>query len=428
MNNNKKLQAALELLTNYGFMIALVSIVLVILIYFLTIPNTVLPSQCNSFGSIYCTNIQYFSNSVSKNANVVIYLYNAGSSPVNVISVNVLIAGNTYYGPCTNSSPLYKGNTIAIPGANILCYVRISYQPSGKAVSGGFSLDAQSCNAGVGGFNALNCDFLQTNSSGTFLIYTGGRTISTYSTTVTTSIVPLSLDGSTGSTFSYSSTSGSVTLSTTNANDVIIVQVGSETTSSHGGPVYDTVSSITDTKGLSWFERSDVQLHPGGGSQTDWDDEEVWYAISSTKLTSDVITVHMTGTTDDAAIIAFGVSGANTLSPWDTNPSLPATAKDTFGFGGTATATVSTTSSNTMLLGFVGNDDWKNGGSQPTVVWSGSGGYSTINSQVNWGATNWWSAAAAYKIVSTPQSSIPITMTSSYSPYWLMIGDALRGS
>ena len=124
-----------------------------------------------------------------------------------------------------------------------------------------------------------------------------------------------------------------VTLSTTQANDVIVVGV-----SCGGYYNLSTVTSITDTAGLIWKRRN--KRYQTGGYKTGGSTEinqglniEIWWAHAPTALIGDVITIN----TDDPAaaardvagdtlpgngsvsVIAFGVSGANYTTPWDTH-------------------------------------------------------------------------------------------------------------
>ena len=49
-----------------------------------------------------------------------------------------------------------------------------------------------------------------------------------------------------------------------------------------------------------------------------------WYAISQTPLTSDTISITTTDTGETwYGVVAFGISGANTASPFDSNSNLP---------------------------------------------------------------------------------------------------------
>ena len=73
---------------------------------------------------------------------------------------------------------------------------------------------------------------------------------------------------------------------------------------------FGPVVSITDTAGLTWQERA---RNVGIAGQYF---EEEWYAIATSSLSSDVITITQTGS-GVIPVDAFGVSGANTSSPFD---------------------------------------------------------------------------------------------------------------
>lgn len=118
----------------------------------------------------------------------------------------------------------------------------------------------------------------------------------------------LALDGSvTGN--SAAASSLAVTLTTTAAGVVIVC------VTTNGGPV----TSITNTAGLSWALRKRADT-----GNTNFTIEE-WYAISSGALSSDQITVN-TNSIGYLTVTAFGVSGANNVSPFDTNAAIPAGA------------------------------------------------------------------------------------------------------
>ena len=133
----------------------------------------------------------------------------------------------------------------------------------------------------------------------------------------------LALDGSVhGST---TATSLGVTLTTSNTDDVIIVIA-----TVNQGPI----TSISGA-GLTW------NFIASGG--TGIAAIEIWYAIASSALSSQTITVTQTAS-GFITVDAFGISGANTSSPFDANASTPAT-------GTTATLTVSTDTADTFIIG-----------------------------------------------------------------------------
>jgi hypothetical protein len=176
---------------------------------------------------------------------------------------------------------------------------------------------------------------------------------------------------------------------------VIVVTVNNE---DQPNGAIRTVNSVT-AAGLTFVQRSSKSI----GTPT-YQDLEVWYAIAASPLTAKVITVNLSGNTDDASLVGFGVSNANTVTPWDTNGALPATAIGNPGTTPTATG-VSTTNPNDMILGFQGNG---NGVSTSATVETAGAGYTLIGNNDNEGATNAEDAAAEYKVVSSTQSSVSV--------------------
>lgn len=143
----------------------------------------------------------------------------------------------------------------------------------------------------------------------------------------------MTIDGS--ATNSPASTSTpTVTLSTTLTNDVIILFA------KHNSGTSANITSVSDTAGLTWTKRKQG-LWNGTNA-----DQELWYAVSSSALTSDVITATF-GASVGARLTAFGINGANTGTPFDSNVSLP---------GSTTSATsptavsINTTNANDMII------------------------------------------------------------------------------
>jgi hypothetical protein len=151
------------------------------------------------------------------------------------------------------------------------------------------------------------------NSTGTVDV-TGGATSTLAGVSVTdsgsigTSAGSLALDGNGFANKAVPSTSASVTLTTTHANDVIILDIVQNSTS---------VSLVSDTAGLIWHQRAVT----GSAGQTIYE----YYAIAANALSSDAITVYFAGAASYADLNAFAVSGANTSSPFDSSVSVPAT-------------------------------------------------------------------------------------------------------
>ena len=126
-----------------------------------------------------------------------------------------------------------------------------------------------------------------------------------------------SIDGSAKATFAFTN-SGTVTLTTTQTNDVIVLVYYGATLSPNAAR---TVSTVTSS-GLTWTKRSgNTYTHASGN--TDRSSIEIWWAVAAAALTSHVITVTTSGNVDNGYLNVFGVRGCATPSaPWDTHASL----------------------------------------------------------------------------------------------------------
>ena len=164
-------------------------------------------------------------------------------------------------------------------------------------------------------------------------------------------------------------TSSNVTLTTANPNDVIILNIAENST---------TVSSISDTAGLTWQERA---VAGGSGALL-----YQYYAIAPNALSADTITVNFAGTVSYDALNAFGIAGANTSSPFDTNAAIPATANS-----GTASATTSE-ANDLIFAAYRFYSATPGSGSGWTPIQTGSGG-----------------VISEYQIVSATQSGLVAT-------------------
>ncbi len=128
----------------------------------------------------------------------------------------------------------------------------------------------------------------------------------------------------------------SVTLTTTHANDILIMMAAAS------GSSGAALTGITDSSGLTWTKRTSVTSGSGINS---W---EEWYAKASSIQTSDNITITANGNTTGTRIFAFGVSGANFTTPFDVNVALP--GSNSVSPGTSTSVIASTTANNTMLI------------------------------------------------------------------------------
>jgi hypothetical protein len=169
-----------------------------------------------------------------------------------------------------------------------------------------------------------------------------------------------------------------------------------------------TVTSLSDNgPGLVWTKRTDQTS--GHNYQSVWTAQAV--GSFSAKLTA-----NYTGCASGDAIVAiFGVQGAPTSSPWDSNVALP--AKSTGSSSVPTTGPISTTNANTLLLSF--GNGFANIAA-PTG-WTHVPGANNINNLAGCCASQ---GQIDYKIVSSTQSSVTATYGTSETA-WLTIGDAI---
>lgn len=112
---------------------------------------------------------------------------------------------------------------------------------------------------------------------------------------------PFGLDGTSNIVVGSTAASFTLTLTTTQTNDIIIVHILDN---------IGSITSISDTAGLSWSVRAQV------GAVNDNISE--WYAKSSGILTGDTITVTPLTSGGYNTAVAFGISGTtNFASPFD---------------------------------------------------------------------------------------------------------------
>lgn len=189
--------------------------------------------------------------------------------------------------------------------------------------------------------------------------------------------------------------SGKIVLSftTANANDVIVVSSDCTGTTAIG------ISSITDNLSthLTYARRKNASVKIGAAFHA----IDYWTAVwtGSGAIT---ITVTLTGTPTSGVGYAFGVSGANTSTPFDPNSSLPASGTSATG---AATVTISTSLAYDFLIAFI----------------DGSMGHDSGFTVPQSSALS----AIEYEVVSSQQSNLVLNPSSHYSAY-VLIADAIQ--
>src|SRR6266550_6469328 len=262
----------------------------------------------------------------------------AFSSSVN--AGNVLAFGVWWSGQTPPSTPTdTRGNTFSLGASN-----SVSVGPSPAVVQKKYTSNCNAASCGAGAFTnpvaagntlvfglgwpSLSPPSTPTDTLGDTFTLGASKTVGS----------TLALDGS-GTGSGSAATSYTIGLTTSNANDVLYL--------SHVNGQSGTVTSVTSSPSLTWTQRASVTystvVSPSNNLET-------WYAVwgSSGSIT---ITVNLSAAVNSAGV-AFGVSGANTASPFDSNAAIPHT--NSGDAGTTASVTISTSNANDFLIGAVG--------------------------------------------------------------------------
>ena len=212
-----------------------------------------------------------------------------------------------------------------------------------------------------------------------------------------------SLDGTATGQWSGAA-SGTVTISTTQVNDVVVLLIGCEQNAA-----LQTVASVASSH-LTWARRGGFNGQPGSGNYQSF---EIWWAPAASILTSEVVTITLSAATDDAAVVAFAVHGAaNIASPWDTG-SLPVITT-----GNPAAAPVFTT---VQAHDFVFAASFSSSNTNDTSAWT------SIANANNGGGTNYAYVTSFYEVVSSPQAAATASLTTANPNLKIRLVDAITG-
>ncbi len=210
-------------------------------------------------------------------------------------------------------------------------------------------------------------------------------------------------------------TSATCNYTTSGANRVVVLAI--LVTSTLGSNT--TVTSVSDTGGLTWTKRKQL-LGPSDG--TDFQTLEIWWAYAATAQAAKTITVNFNQSARTQALISYGVSGLLTpSSPWDINGSLPASATNVGATSLPTVTGVSTTGGNGILLGWYG--------SRAVVTQTAGSGFTLIgnNNQEPGAGSDRAYLSAEYELIATPQSGVSVGAGPTNTP-WLMVADSLAGA
>jgi hypothetical protein len=210
--------------------------------------------------------------------------------------------------------------------------------------------------------------------------------------------------------------SGTVTLSTTNSGDILVLCVQSDTVGHAGGSIVTGVSSANTT---GWTKRVSIP------NNTESSNLDIWYGKAAGPLTSEVITFTFTAALDMWSALANGFSGVDQTTIWDTNVALPASQVDTSSSLVPFVSGVSTSAVNTMIIMVAGGlnfNSFTDPGSAPSGFTSmGTPGQSTAGNDFT-------EIYGAFQAQTATQSGLTITLSSGNFSAWTAWADALRSA
>jgi hypothetical protein len=287
-------------------------------------------------------------------------------------------------------------NDVPITGVSIVSGIKywIAFQVSSSALNAYYS------------FTPLSTQASYAQAYGAFPPGASYSTSTNASINMRMAYIALVIDGS-GSNLGTKASPPTVTLSTTNPNDIIIIYVA------FNGVSGETII-VSDTSSLTWTLRSSETADASTATS------HMFYAVSTGILTGDVIHVSATGASGTAnalGLIVFGISGANTTTPFDVNASLPATFNNQ-GSISSASSVISTTNASDIVFGFISltpplteTFTYVPSGTALITQISGPSMYitsfyeivSSVQSSISYGAS-WTNAAAVSMIVDAIQA------------------------
>ena len=235
----------------------------------------------------------------------------------------------------------------------------------------------------------------------------GGLGLQVFSAFAT--LPPPKLDGTSEGTWS-SGSSFTLSVSTTKTNDVVVLWI---VTYLSGGSI--PVSGVSDSLGkIVWqaAARTTYQscTHKEETTQTEW------YGTASSSITSDVVTISLSGTPSAASAEELAVSGASIASPFDPNTAVPASFPCSPGSSVPSVSGLSTSDSSDFVFALYGG---YTSTTETTGLVAGTSG-TLLQTYANTGD----SLAGEYALASAPQNSQSCAFGTT-SQYWGMVCDAI---
>lgn len=233
----------------------------------------------------------------------------------------------------------------------------------------------------------------------------------------------ITLDGHALSNDTNGVSTKTVTLTTTQTNDIVYLVIHQSDLTNNR-----SISSVADVAGLTWNLRFSSHTQASSGA-TSWNNIDIYEAVAASALSSDVITVNISGTSDHLVLNAFAFNGLYTAAPNDTNAGLPF-----IGINGTnvnalptISGGVSTSKTSDVLIAvYAANENFPSdiAARMEPGVGGSPGGYTLIDNFAPGSGSLWERLSSAYKVISGPISAQAHTISTN-SNHTKFIVDAL---
>ena len=235
---NMRAQSAMDYVTNYGWAVLILVVIIALLYFYIYIPAQVVNTSCNFVNGVYCSDLIVASNSVTHNTVVALLLTNAQQS--SLLNPKLYAHINNVNTSSSNCSPNY-----VLPGGSMICsFNTTTTMSNGQLLSGVVYLNVTYCQLSSGSYGTgASCQSpTQQTYSGSFaghiqqlsstkssITLTAANSIesasnSSYPLTATVKILGYPLKGATVN-FTLSNNSGFVVLpnkTTTNAQGIAL--------------------------------------------------------------------------------------------------------------------------------------------------------------------------------------------------------------
>ena len=172
-----KSQSSIEFLSTYGFIFLVIGIAVALIFFVASYNGKITSAQCTAFGGLNCNFVGYYPNATYGYSMVTMSISNAQASPIHITSINITVDGISAEGICAPGF-LYQdqeATCIAALSGNTL---------QTSAHTGTYSIGAGFCVSSGNDISSSGCNYLPSNYTGSFNVYSAGNDTTPFSVAV----------------------------------------------------------------------------------------------------------------------------------------------------------------------------------------------------------------------------------------------------